>query len=72
MNGIYLASFVTLSCSGTYPVVSSKMGMGDAVATPYFATVLVLEMEITILYEKITLDLVVTGGNISLKCSRVN
>ena len=48
-NGTYLASIV-IACGGTYTIVSSIMGVGDAITTPYSAVVLVLEIEITMLH----------------------
>ena len=50
MNGICSASSKTTSCNGTYAAVSSIMGVGEGVATPYSATVFVLEIDMTILY----------------------
>ena len=72
MNGICSTSLATMAYGGTYMTVSSIMSVGDAVTIPDYATVLVLEMEITILCGKNTLDLVVVEGNLSLECSRMN
>ena len=72
INGTRSTSSTTSTCGGTYPAVSSIMGVGDVVATPDSATVLVLEFEITILCEKLTSALAVVDGNLLLKCSGMN
>ena len=61
-----------MAYGGTYMTVSSIMSVGDAVEIPDYLTVLVLEMEITILCGKNTSDLAVVEGNLSLECSRMN
>ena len=54
INGICLASSTTMVCDATYTTVYSIMRVGDEVTTPDSATVLLLEMEITMLCGKLT------------------
>ena len=72
MNVVCSVSYVTMDCGGIYPTVSSIMSFGDAIATPDSATVLVLEIKITMLYVKITSTLALVDNNISLRCNRMN
>ena len=51
MNGICLACSTTMTISGEIVVVSSMMGIGEGISMHDFATVLVLEIEITIICE---------------------
>ena len=52
--------------------MSSIMGVGDAIATLDFATVLVLEMEIIILHEKLTSTLALAEVSLPLECNIMN
>ena len=61
-----------MACNGTYLAMYSIMRVGDAIAIPNFATVLVMEIEITMLYGKLTLALALVDNNISLEFSRMN
>ena len=48
------------------------MGVGDSFATSYYASVLVLEIEITMLHGIITSTLALADINVSLKCNQMN
>ena len=72
INGTCSIYSVAATCSGTYPVVSSIMRVGDAVAISDFATAIVLEIEITMLYGKLTPTLTLANNNISLECNKMN
>ena len=58
-----------MTCGGTYQTVSSIMGVGDVVMTPYSVIVLVMEIKITILRGKLNLALALAENNISLECT---
>ena len=72
MNGICSYSSATMTSGGTYPAMSSIMGVVDAVTTLDFVIVPVLEIEITMLYGKPTSSYVVADNNLSLECNRMN
>ena len=52
MNEMYSASSTTTAYSGTYATMYSIMGISEGVTTPDSIMVLVLEIEMTIIYEK--------------------
>ena len=52
MNGACLVSSATMDDSGTNAVMYPIMGVVEGVSTPDYETMLVLEIEMTILYEK--------------------
>ena len=53
INGIYSPSSVTMVISGTNAVVSFIMGVGEGLSAHDSTTMLVLEIEMTIIYEKL-------------------
>ena len=72
MNVIYPYSSAAMTYGGTYQELSFIMDVSDVVVTLDSTTVLVLEIEITMLYGKLTSALALTDNNISLECSRMN
>ena len=73
MNGIYSTYSATMACGGIYVVMYSIMGITKGVLVPYYETIIVLEIEMTILFEKSPwlLQLQTQQLNV-LRCNRMN
>ena len=52
MNGVCSTSSITMACSETYAAVSSITGVGEGVSTSDSTTMLVLDINMTILYKQ--------------------
>ena len=66
INGTCSSSSIATTYDGTYPTVSSRMGVCIVLATLDSAIVLVMQIKITILNGKLTSSLAYADNNLSL------